>query len=240
MYKLKKIKTACRECIFAEYNGITQTGCQLNKIYKYSRNGVEVIPAYDDETEFFIINGAICNTYRKQKWADKYKNQDLIKLVKEETKLNYSLFLSYDGTEIHPFPEIINNILKLDIPPKSLYILNRSNENHSGFMIKNYKRNWREINILDKERIDFDYVHQMIISRKIKTFFYLNLPSWYEDINSLINNINAYFDNLKEILAIIHNGMVVGALTNMNIVFGRNFLSAITDENKILKLKDLK
>jgi hypothetical protein len=59
-------ETACKECLFAMYDGKTQTGCTLGRIEKFQDLG-KVIDAYDDEKEFYVIEG-VCNAVRQPSW----------------------------------------------------------------------------------------------------------------------------------------------------------------------------
>lgn len=237
--ELNKIKTVCRDCIFATYKEKTQIGCDLNRIYKYKKRGVQVIPAYDEQREFYIINGAFCNAYRGPQWKKQNTGQNLIEVVKKEIKLAYSLFVSYND-EVD-FITMIDCIKQLDIIPRCLYIINRSPDKHTDYMIKNYDNNWREINVLEVEWGDYLYVHQSIVSRKTKTLFYFHLSSHYivhYNPNTLINNVNNYInEHLKEVLAIVYNNKIVGALTNLNRIYGRNFLEYI-NKDKVLNITE--
>jgi hypothetical protein len=57
-------KTSCKKCIFAVYEGKTQTGCKFDRIDKYSKQN-KVIEAYDDESEFYVIKD-FCNHYMSE------------------------------------------------------------------------------------------------------------------------------------------------------------------------------
>jgi hypothetical protein len=54
---IKAIHTPCKNCVFAKYDGKTQTDCHLDMTTKFSSKGIEIIKAYDEEKEFDIING---------------------------------------------------------------------------------------------------------------------------------------------------------------------------------------
>jgi hypothetical protein len=60
----RKLQTNCKNCVFSTYENNTQVGCLHNRITKFQPN---VIEAYDNEKEFYVING-LCNLYRSNKW----------------------------------------------------------------------------------------------------------------------------------------------------------------------------
>lgn len=76
------LQTSCKDCILAEYNGITQIGCQANRISKFNN----VIEAYDEEKEFYVID-KFCNYYRHN---SAHTNIDKIKL---ESQISIDLYL---------------------------------------------------------------------------------------------------------------------------------------------------
>lgn len=86
-------ETACKNCLFAEYEGDTQTGCAAGRIKKYQDNHM-VIEAYDNEKEFFVIKG-ICNLVRQDSWND--GKADVSKAL-EEIKPKFSIII--DGNNL--------------------------------------------------------------------------------------------------------------------------------------------
>ena len=58
------LQTSCKECVFASYEGDTQTGCLAGRIEMFDK---QIIEAYDDDKEFYVID-AYCNYFRPPKW----------------------------------------------------------------------------------------------------------------------------------------------------------------------------
>ena len=71
-----RYETACKNCLFAVYDHKTQIGCQLGRLEKYIERD-EVIEAFDDEAEFYVIQG-ICNTVRQTEWNNGVANIDKV------------------------------------------------------------------------------------------------------------------------------------------------------------------
>jgi len=61
----RKLQTSCKNCTFAVYNELTQTGCSADRIDKFDKS--DIIEAYDNEKEFYVIN-KFCNLYRPLSW----------------------------------------------------------------------------------------------------------------------------------------------------------------------------
>ena len=68
------MSTPCKDCTFAIYEGITQTGCSRDRLKLYKEN--EIVEAYDEEREFYVVNGQ-CLYYRPHEWRKKVENAGL-------------------------------------------------------------------------------------------------------------------------------------------------------------------
>jgi len=82
----QKIRTNCKECVFAIYDGagITQISCAHNRIDKFAD---DVVEAYDEEKQFYVID-RLCTYYRDRKWG--YNESDIEK-VKKESALSFDI-----------------------------------------------------------------------------------------------------------------------------------------------------
>ena len=47
----EKVHTSCADCIFAEYDEKTQTGCSFDRVEKFRSSGCEVVDAEDTPAE---------------------------------------------------------------------------------------------------------------------------------------------------------------------------------------------
>jgi hypothetical protein len=114
--------TSCKLCIFAKYDGITQTDCSLDKIEDAKVGGHTVLGAYDEDKEFFIIPNYICMGYRTEEWREKHKSANLAELVKEESTLKYHaiIFLKHQ-TDLAK--QRIEELQAEAIPPEAITIV---------------------------------------------------------------------------------------------------------------------
>ena len=90
-------QTACKNCVFAVYDGDTQVDCSMGRISKYQDLGM-VIDAYDEEKEFYVING-ICNVVRQSNW-----NHGVVDATKarQEVRPKFKVFVNASHmTESH-------------------------------------------------------------------------------------------------------------------------------------------
>lgn len=93
-----KARTSCRDCVFAEFNGKTQSGCEFNRLETFQSQG-RLVEAHDDFKEFNVING-FCNYHRTAEWITLH-NMDLDQAherVKLESEINLGLVI-YDNLE---------------------------------------------------------------------------------------------------------------------------------------------
>lgn len=90
--------TPCKECVFAKYEGITQTGCHLNMVEKFREVGAEVLEAYDEDKEFYVIRNRLCHFFRPKKWGGEKSVEECIEAVRFETKvpINAIVFVEHD------------------------------------------------------------------------------------------------------------------------------------------------
>ena len=80
--------TSCRNCIAATYDGKTQIGCKWDRLSILEKEGVKIIPAYDDTKEFYVIDGT-CYYYRNYEWSKKQSVNEHQELIEKENTLDY-------------------------------------------------------------------------------------------------------------------------------------------------------
>lgn len=68
------IITSCKDCCFAKYEELTQTGCELDNIYKINKESFgSVIEAYDEDREFYVLKRR-CFQHRSSEWKSLAKD----------------------------------------------------------------------------------------------------------------------------------------------------------------------
>ena len=91
-----KNNTSCKNCVFAKYDNYTQIGCHLNMIEKFSNIGVEILEAYDNEKEFYVISNRNCHFFRPEKWGQNETLETKIQAVQYETNLAFNIIIFVD------------------------------------------------------------------------------------------------------------------------------------------------
>lgn len=182
--KLLPTHTLCRGCKFAVLEGNTQTGCELGRTEKFREQGC-LIGGYDDNCEFDVVNGRICNAYRPLHW-----NGDIHKEI--EVKTTIVVVLCDEGVET-----ICEDIKGLELEP--IQVLFANVEGLKPFEL-NYKLmkllgsavTWRIVDFVNQPD-NLDKLLELIYSQCKGTFFsvFTTLdrihPKFTVDINKAIN-----------------------------------------------------
>ncbi len=118
MSEIKRAHTSCQDCVFAKYfvDSNTQIDCQFNLIDKY-RDNEQLLEAYNENGEFYIVNGRLCYYKRTKEWLNR---QDLSKsslnIVMKEQMVPYVCFIG-----VRPNQNIEDIKTTLDSAQKQTY-----------------------------------------------------------------------------------------------------------------------
>lgn len=82
----------CAGCVFAKYEGDTQTGCNFGRLETFKKRGVEIIPAFDLKKEFFVVK-TYCNARREKGWAENYDEEKYQEQVKKEYEIRMNFIV---------------------------------------------------------------------------------------------------------------------------------------------------
>lgn len=140
------VHTSCKGCIFAVCNGKTQTGCAMERIDKYRKQG-SVIEAFDEEEEFFVVNGTRCHAYRPKTWIGERGPSYLRSDVRKELTVKVDLIIHLGPEHAHPFDTTTINRTIKDIKAQTtpfhqvIFVNNGAFE--SGDLIA-YLREWAQ------------------------------------------------------------------------------------------------
>jgi len=125
---IDSIHTACKNCIFAEYNDMTQVGCHLHYIEKYKQKGIQILEAYDEEKEFYIVNNKKCLGYRENSWLKKRKLDNLclgeqIAYFKLRNHLHYMAVVNLKTFDEKDLNDLATELKSLVIKPKKIVFI---------------------------------------------------------------------------------------------------------------------
>jgi hypothetical protein len=184
----RSLQTSCKECVFATYDGKTQTGCLADRIVKFQD---KVIEAYDNDKEFYVIN-AFCNYYRKPSWNNGVAD---LSRVKRESGLSFDVFIDCNDMDDDYSSRVIDFINNIDYYPKKINITlfhtyDQPRETYSK--VSNiYKNINKKVDITTCVRKDL-YLHETIMksNKTYHTVLHHKLldANIFPNINDKVNN----------------------------------------------------
>lgn len=193
--QINTVHTSCKNCVFAKYENNTQTGCELNYLSVYKNKDISIVEAYDNEKEFFIVNGKKCIGYRENKWFDQFNLEDdslqsKIDIFKKHNSLDYLLTINLKNMNISQLESLLSQIQECSIKPKKLIII-RYADNNNRFPYNNVKDLldkyssyiWKIQTILDP-LLEYKDILSNIVSLNSNRFI-----ASIKDYNSSLNNI---------------------------------------------------
>jgi len=114
--------TSCKNCIFAEYEENTQVGCTAGRLDVFRNREEEIIEAYDEEKEFYVIDKRICMYKRPESWkhAD-LPHDEQITTIKEEIKIPLHVIIM--GEDFDDICKTINSLVAQEVQPAHITVL---------------------------------------------------------------------------------------------------------------------
>lgn len=200
--KVDTIHTPCKDCVFAVYDGQTQTDCALGYVAKYKNKNIPVLEAYDDSKEFYIINGKKCIGYRENKWFQQFGLDDgtleaKINKYHETNHLDYIGVVDLKNLSIEDLDQLLKQLQSCEIKPRKLVMIRYADSQlkfpYSG--IENLLKNnnvsylWRIQTILDNTLTYNEILHN-IISLNAKYRFILSINNYNNDIKNIVEHTN--------------------------------------------------
>lgn len=200
MSKIERIHTSCKQCVCADYKGKTQVGCLLDYIELYQQNNIEILEAYDEEKEFYIINNKKCVGYRENGWFEKRELENLtlqekIEHIKNSNFLHYLLIIDLKSINENQIEDLLAQA-SYGIKPQKIILIRHQNDRKNfayeklKSLLEKYLPNilWRIQTVL-LDRSHEDIVHEICNLNK-KYRFILDIKSYNKDIERIINRGN--------------------------------------------------
>jgi hypothetical protein len=106
--QISQISTICKDCIFAEWHGDTQTGCEFDRLDAFEENGAEIVGQDDGQLQYFVVSGRFCNACRNHNWGSKHPQSQWRDLVEKEFRVRCDMliYISDDSTYQEVFRSI--------------------------------------------------------------------------------------------------------------------------------------
>lgn len=200
--QISAIHTPCKSCVFAKYDDKTQIDCYLNYIDVYKNNNVEILEAYDNEKEFFVINNKKCIGYRENKWFDKrgMAHSSLDEKIAKYYETNYAHYLAVvdlKNMNLSQLNTILADLATCSIKPQKIIIIRYKNDNKI-FGYKTIELALKEFNIgcqwriqtMLEDNMDYNYILNDIIKNNLSCRFALSITDTAGPINTIIEYAN--------------------------------------------------
>jgi len=202
MNAIDPIHSPCKNCVFSVYDNNTQTDCSLNYLEKYKTIGAEILEAYDDDKEFFIVNSKKCIGYRENKWFKQFglENSELSDKINKYYELNHLDYLAVVDLKsftVHDLQDLLTEFNEANIKPQKIIFI-RYVDDQQIFsydvmqkLIADSKIDfpWRIQTIVDTDLINADIIHN-ITSINTKYRFTLSIIDPGSGIADLIDKTN--------------------------------------------------
>jgi len=116
----QRLQTSCKECLFAVYGKETQTGCTADRInmFQNTPKGDIVISAYDDEKEFYVIDG-LCNYFRPPAWNNGIAD---LEKAKHESKTKFAIVIHADNINNDNLAAVKNSLKNINYTSDKIII----------------------------------------------------------------------------------------------------------------------
>lgn len=198
MSTITPVHTSCKNCVFADYSGNSQTGCSIDYLEKYRNINATILEAYDEEKEFYVINGKKCLCYRENSWFKQYDMeasplQDKINKVKEQNHLHYLLVINLYNFSDENLQTAVQEISQLSVKPQKIifirYMKNRSFEfNVLNSMLKESGLDcrWRIQSMIDDSLTHEQILHNIVNINKNYRFI-VSVKEPASNIEDIVN-----------------------------------------------------
>ncbi len=142
MRKFQKPTTSCKDCIFAVYDGKTQIACRLDKLESLKKHSAEIIEAYDNDKEFYVVEGLFCMWCRTEGWAELHKREDLVAVARKEMTIQYHAIV-WANDSLDDLEKTIKSLYDSTIRPGKITVIRTMDNQHlPNHMIKILNKYW--------------------------------------------------------------------------------------------------
>jgi hypothetical protein len=226
---LQPVHTACKKCVFAEFSDEegkpTQTGCRFGRREKYQATN-NLAEAFDDEANFDIVNGRMCNAFRDRgsEWARSIPEADQVSMARREITLRVEVVIPMEaGLRLEDLEKTNRSIATQILKPTNIVFVNNQDENKVGklhaYMSRffgnfNTPYNWELTDVVDREkdgkRVSRERALDIAINRCKGHFYVVATPGYELPEDFILNLDRAVNDDLGNFMMVLPEGTVNG------------------------------
>ena len=202
MSKLGKFHTPCKKCAFAKYDGNTQTDCYVGLLEEYRKTDfINIVEAFDEEKEFYIVNNKQCAAYREPKYfvsrnMEEATIDEKVSYIKDKLKIKYILIIDSSNIDLDTIADIIEKTKRSEVQPSCIMICvyDQSKYDFNDYYKVLHKSGvrsaWKIKNVSCEDQTHITTVHQVINLGAENCNFVLSVSGDYSDIDKVINTAN--------------------------------------------------
>jgi hypothetical protein len=240
MNEINPIHTPCLDCVFAVYSDNTQTGCAMNMLSLYEdKEGIDIIEAYNDEKEFFIINNKKCFAYKipayfKNREMENSTLEEKIDYVTNLMKMKYALVVDVRNMTIMAFRSILDKLKnKTEVSP-SLIVLTTHHTNkidishyYKSIIDSGINSRWKIRSLSDVDTEFCNIIHEAVNNDVTDCNFILAVNGKdYSNLIKIVNYANRkVYENFETFVSVVNESR--GIMLFNNQVYKQALLSGI-------------
>lgn len=228
------LHTSCKGCIFAVYQDITQIGCLIGELDKFRKFDRDILEAYDEEKEFFILNNTQCFKKREKLWADNKTTKDigeLVKIIDEEIAIRCHIIILATNNLQHLKTTLDSLSTQVLLPSYVTIIRHTSNTIKPTDILpltQKLKFKWRIENLTqpmsDESAVD------MVIPF-VKSNAYMIIQAGSSIPKNTLTDINiSLHDKFMKFVGLEHNGKLIYVARQLHIDYQGNYEKPLLDK----------
>jgi len=214
MTEINVIHTPCKNCAFAKYEDKTQTDCEMGLLQKARDNKTEILEAYDEDKEFYVINGKKCLAHKEANYFDARNMGDAtleekISYVKKLMQVKYIAIIDCLSRNEQQLIDILNELKKAETQPDRIMVVStRFNSTSLETFYKILNKSgikWKIKSLPTTEQDHIRTVHEVINLGTEKCNYVLSVQEDYSKIPEIIQEANKIIYEQNSMFHVLSN-----------------------------------
>lgn len=233
---INAIHTPCKKCVFAEYKAATQVSCSMGMLDRFREKNIEILEAYDEEKEFYIVNSKKCFAYKDNKYFAARKLSDIsleekIEYVKKILHINYVAVVNLKNIDLKDLYNICDQLINSNSQPKKIILIRyyydnkKYNYNDIKTILDATSIPWRIQTILD-DTLNYSQILHTVTNTNKNNNHILSIDGYTDDITNIINYAQDKIYTKLESFSVVSNSTKNIILYN-NLMYRTGILKGI-------------